>query len=120
MGSARKAPRRRPQQSRSQATLDFLMQATDELLMELGYERTTIPKIAQRAGMSAPAIYRYFPTKEALLAAWTEKLWRDGLAQVATTALELHTRRVPVREVIATLITFVVDLLGRGIAIHRS
>jgi AcrR family transcriptional regulator len=96
------------------------MQATDELLKELGYERTTIPKVAERAGMSAPAIYRYFPTKEALLAAWAEKLWRDGLAQIATTALDMHTRRVPVREIVATLITLVVDILGRSIAVHRS
>ncbi|WP_280449636.1 helix-turn-helix domain-containing protein, partial [Nocardia brasiliensis] len=34
---------------------------------EVGYQQTTVVAIARRAGVSAPAIYRRWPSREALL-----------------------------------------------------
>ncbi len=42
---------------------DAVLQATNELLEEIGYARLTIPLVAARAGATPPAVYRRFPTK---------------------------------------------------------
>ncbi|QBJ97408.1 TetR/AcrR family transcriptional regulator [Rhodococcus sp. ABRD24] len=41
--------------------------ATRRLLVDVGYQQTTIAAIARRAEVSAPAIYRRWPTREALI-----------------------------------------------------
>ncbi len=44
-----------------------VLQATRELLVEEGYQGTTMVAIAKRAGVGAPTLYRRWPTKEALV-----------------------------------------------------
>src|SRR5215813_8208092 len=56
-----------PQQERSRESLRKLLKAAAEVLGHHGVEGTTIPRIAQLAGMTPGAIYRGFPDKEALL-----------------------------------------------------
>ncbi|APE38054.1 TetR family transcriptional regulator [Nocardia mangyaensis] len=41
--------------------------AARQLLAEVGYPQTTIVAIAKRAGVNSPAIYRRWPTRQALL-----------------------------------------------------
>lgn len=48
---------------------DEILLAAKELFLEEGYDSTTIRKIADRVGISAPALYLYFRDKEALLLA---------------------------------------------------
>jgi AcrR family transcriptional regulator len=64
--------RKMPKQARAQATVDAILTATAELLVELGYDRTTTNAIARRAGVSIGSLYQYFPNKEALLTALCE------------------------------------------------
>jgi AcrR family transcriptional regulator len=44
-----------------------VVQATRELLVEAGYQGTTVVAIARRAGVGAPTIYRRWPSKELLV-----------------------------------------------------
>jgi AcrR family transcriptional regulator len=44
-----------------------VLQATRELLVEVGYQGATVVAIARRAGVGAPTIYRRWATKEALV-----------------------------------------------------
>jgi len=44
-----------------------VLQATRDLLVEVGYQGATVVAIARRAGVGAPTIYRRWPTKEALV-----------------------------------------------------
>lgn len=44
-----------------------VLEAARELLIELGYQGTTVVAIARRAGVGAPTIYRRWATKEALI-----------------------------------------------------
>lgn len=46
-----------------------ILQAAKELFLEEGYDSTTIRRIADRVGISAPALYLYFRDKEALMLA---------------------------------------------------
>jgi AcrR family transcriptional regulator len=48
---------------------DEILAAAKELFLEEGYAATTIRKIADRVGVSAPALYLYFSDKEAIMLA---------------------------------------------------
>jgi len=48
---------------------DEILVAAKELFLEEGYVATTIRKIADRVGVSAPALYLYFADKEAIMLA---------------------------------------------------
>jgi AcrR family transcriptional regulator len=52
---------------------DHIVDAATELFRSKGYESTTMEEIAERADVSPPTLYRYFPTKVALLIAF---LWK--------------------------------------------
>ncbi len=78
----------RPQQQRAIKTYEAILSATGELLREVGLERISTNIIAERAGVTVPALYRYFPNKYAVLNALGSRLlgarkavfehWQEG------------------------------------------
>ena len=56
-----------PKQARSQQSMRRLIDAAREILNEEGLEAATIPRIAERAGLSVGSVYRRFSDKDALL-----------------------------------------------------
>ena len=62
-------PRRSPVQARSAASVDAILEATIQVLLQVGKERLTTTKVALRAGVSVGTLYQYFPNKSALLKA---------------------------------------------------
>lgn len=77
------APRKRPVQARSRATVDALVEACAGLLAERGYARTTTNHIAERAGVNVASLYEYFPGKDAIVAQVAERLVARVLARLA-------------------------------------
>lgn len=73
INSIRFRPRKRPQQARSRALVDALVEATERVLTRSGYEAATTQAIADVAGVSIGSLYQYFPNKEALVAAVVER-----------------------------------------------
>lgn len=65
---------RRTQSERRASTQAALLEATLQTLRELGYAKTTTTEIVARAGVSQGALFRYYPTKEALLSAAAAEL----------------------------------------------
>jgi AcrR family transcriptional regulator len=63
------------------ATQAEILQAARHLLVEGGAERVTVRGIAAEVGMTAPALYRYFGGREALLSALCSSLY-DELADI--------------------------------------
>lgn len=53
---------------------EAVLNATIELLGEVGYSRLTIEAVARRAGVHKPAVYRRFPTKNDLVVASVRNL----------------------------------------------
>jgi AcrR family transcriptional regulator len=49
--------------------VDAILQATTQVLLNVGKERLTTTKVALRAGVSVGTLYQYFPNKSALLQA---------------------------------------------------
>ena len=61
------APKVTPAQSRAAETYEHLLDVTAQVLAEVGFEQLSTNLVCQRAGLSPPALYRYFPNKYALL-----------------------------------------------------
>jgi AcrR family transcriptional regulator len=69
-------------------TREQILQVTHDFLAEHGISALTLPELAKAAGVSAPTVYRYFPTVEALLTdflAWIRA--RIGHSREALVAL---------------------------------
>ncbi|MEZ5145401.1 MAG: TetR family transcriptional regulator [Acidimicrobiales bacterium] len=67
------ADRRRPQQQRSRAKVDALLDATDELLAAEGAAAVTTTAVTERAGVAVGTLYQYFAGVDALLGAVGER-----------------------------------------------
>jgi AcrR family transcriptional regulator len=59
--------KQRPVMRRSINTFELILSTAAELLAEVGIERLSTNLICQRAGLTPPALYRYFPNKYAVL-----------------------------------------------------
>ena len=62
--------RRREYQKRE--TRRLLLDTAYDLFLEKGYEKTTIKKLAERAGVAQGTIFKHFPDKTALIVAAIE------------------------------------------------
>jgi AcrR family transcriptional regulator len=64
----------KPRQARAIRTYEAILAAASELLVDVGVERISTNLIAERAGITVPALYRYFPNKYAVLNALAAQL----------------------------------------------
>lgn len=69
-----------PKQQRSHATRARLVDAAVAMLVEHGLAGATTPRIASRAHVSQGALFKHFPTKDAILAAAVEAMLRGFIA----------------------------------------
>lgn len=58
---------------------DRIIEAATDVFLRYGHARTTMGDIAEKAGISRPALYLVFPGKEDIFAAVIERLIRDRL-----------------------------------------
>ena len=76
-----RAPRKTPQQRRSQETVEAILDAAAQLFSESGFDSVSTNAVAARAGVSIGSFYQYFPNKLALLEALREchvkRLWGE-------------------------------------------
>lgn len=66
-------PRKQPLQERARATVEAILDATAQVLVQEGYERASTNRIAKRAGVSVGSLYQYFPNKQALVLAVAQR-----------------------------------------------
>jgi AcrR family transcriptional regulator len=66
--------RAQPKQERAQATYERLLDVAGALLGEVGLDRISTNMICARAGLTPPALYRYFNNKYAVLEALGRRL----------------------------------------------
>src|SRR5512147_1756795 len=118
-------------QEQSRRTRAALIEAATALLLDRGYEGTTLALLAQKVRMTKGAIYHHFPDKEALLRAVMEhvrRAWerevgahipRSGDALDRLQALFDHQARLIDREpslcLLVTGLTLQSRSLGRGL-----
>jgi len=92
-------PRKSASQERSRQTVNTILEATTRVLIKEGYDRSSTNKIAAVAGVSIGSLYQYFPSKEALVAAVSERhshqvlqMMRNTLVKVAADPIEVAAR----------------------------
>lgn len=102
--SAEATPLRQPQQERSRTTRRRLLEAAVECLTELGWTRTTVVVVAERAGVSRGAAQHHFPTREDLVGAAVNYVSEVQVEELQRLASELPTDDTRIDAVIAMLL----------------
>jgi AcrR family transcriptional regulator len=80
---------REPQQDRSRATRQRLLEAAVDSLAELGYAGSTVSVVAARAGVSRGAAQHHFPTRGDLFAAAVEYMTEVRMDEIRSQARRL-------------------------------
>ncbi len=117
---ARKRGRPPGQTAQGAAARDRLYATAMELIAARGFEATTLRDIAREAGVSPGLLYRYFPSKQAVVIALYDELsaeyarqaadlppgrWRDRFLSALTTSLDvLQPHRVALRALTPVLV----------------
>ena len=99
------ATRRAPVQERSRLTVTRILDAAAEIADEQGIDAVTTRAIADRAGVSYPSLYRFFPDRDAILGDLLERQCAD-----------LDARSIEAEQ--TWTITSVADLLNNEIDLH--
>ena len=93
-------PRVLPSSRRGRKTFERIFDATAELASELGFEGVNTNLVASRAGVNIASLYRYFPNKQAIFAAISERLSANFKAEIAGLVAQIDSGR-PWREAVA-------------------
>jgi AcrR family transcriptional regulator len=90
------AMRKRPQQARSRATIDAILDAAAHILGDRGWTGLTTNATAELAGVSIGSLYQYFPNKLALVEAVRRRHFDEVLAvlRAATDDKIVRRRRI--------------------------
>ena len=70
-------PKNKPRQKRAIETYERVLDVTARLLEEEGVERISTNLIAEKADVTPPTLYRYFPNKYAVLRALGDRLMQE-------------------------------------------
>lgn len=102
---------RKPQQQRSKATVDAIVEAGLILLATEGPPGTTTRRIAETAGVGVGSLYEYFDNREAVYRAMFQRMVADAVATIEPLTPQLV--RMPLREGTYELLRQVRALLER-------
>ncbi len=89
-----------PSSRRGRKTFERIFEATAELASELGFEGVNTNLVASRAGVNIASLYRYFPNKQAIFAAISERQSATFKAEIAGLVAQIDSGR-PWREAVA-------------------
>jgi AcrR family transcriptional regulator len=103
---------RRPQQTRSKATVDAIIEAAFIAVAERGTAATTTRHVAELAGVSVGSLYEYFANKEALFNALGQRFVDETVAMLKP--LQQKLVRLPIDEAVYTLLMEFGELLRRN------
>ena len=76
------ATKKQPAQQRAAETYERILEVTALTLADVGIERLSTNLVCERAGLTPPALYRYFPNKYALLSELGKRLMQAQNARV--------------------------------------
>lgn len=91
---------------------DEILERSFELVVESGLAGLTMKKVAERVGFTEPALYRHFPTKQALVLALAQRLGGRLLGPVRAIASEDAPAADRLRRILVHHLTLVSDTGG--------
>lgn len=105
----------RPSQTRSHDTFELIVETTGRLLERVGFEQLTTNLVCKEAGLTPPALYRYFPNKYAILKELGDRLmaaqdeaayaWLDRGGAIGSTLDERVGKSVEIQQAIIAITT---------------
>ncbi|GAO80198.1 MULTISPECIES: TetR/AcrR family transcriptional regulator [unclassified Sphingopyxis] len=108
------AARQPPKQDRARQTRERLLDVAGDLLADVGLERISTNMIAARAGLTPPALYRYFDDKYAVIEALGRRLM-EGQNDVLERWIARHSPGG-----IAGMADHIGELLAENAAVTRA
>jgi AcrR family transcriptional regulator len=93
--------------SRSEATAEHILDTAIGLFRENGFDETTMRGVASEAGVALGLAYHYFPSKEALVMAYYERMQTEH----RIVAIEKLTQACSLRDRLAMLLHTKLDIL---------
>lgn len=103
---------RKPQQQRSRATVDAIVEAGFQCLATRGLEGTTTRHIAERAGISVGTLYEYFKNKQDIYEVMFQRTIKDVVAMIEPLTARLVT--MDIRDGVRLLLEEFRELLMRN------
>jgi AcrR family transcriptional regulator len=103
---------RKPQQERSKATVDAIIEAAYICVAERGVAATTTRHIADVAGISVGSLYEYFGNKEAIFAAMNQRFVAEVVAMIKPLVPVIS--RLPIGEGIKSLLMHLQRFLSQN------
>ena len=103
--------RRQPVQARSRETVARILAATDELIASGGVEAATTRAIADRAGVSAPSLYRFFADRDEIF---------DSLLRTELASLEAHAEEMERTWAVGSIRDFVTRELDLHVSFYEE
>jgi AcrR family transcriptional regulator len=107
--------RKAPQQARSRATVDAILDAGAQVLGRLGWAKFTTNEVADAAGVSIGSLYQYFPNKNVLAEAIRQRHFDEVL--LALKAVGDDAR--PISERVEQLVAGMIAIHSVNPALHR-
>lgn len=109
---------RPPQQTRSQETLDRILDAAERVLEEKSFTEATLAEIMERAGVTVGAFYRRFPDKDALLHLLDERFFHQMQERANALLDPSHWQGASVAEILTEFARTAVEVYvaKRGVA----
>jgi AcrR family transcriptional regulator len=114
---SRTAPRKRPRQERSEATVDAILEAAANIFVADGYGAATTNRIAEAAGTSVGSLYQYFPSKDAIAVELARRFRATRLEFVRTELAAVGHK--PISTVIRALFTSFLQAEGIRPELYR-
>lgn len=111
---------RPPQQARSRATLDRLLDAAESMLSEKSWEECSVTEIARRAGSSVGAFYSRFPDKDGLLHALHERFVSEAFATVDAALHPVRWEGATIGEIMKATVSFCVEIYHERAGLIRA
>ena len=109
-----------PQQSRSQRTLNKILDAAETLLNDKSFQELTINDIVSEAGCSVGAFYGRFKDKDTLLHALDERLMHDLVTLIDTTIADPKWQTATLAETVAGLVQMDIEFNTHRIGVMRT
>jgi AcrR family transcriptional regulator len=109
-----------PQQSRSQETLDRILDAAESVLEVKAFPEATLAEIMEKAGVTVGAFYRRFPDKDALLHLLDERFFAELYARADAVLAPERWEGASLRDIVRGFAAEAVDLYRTRRGLLRS
>jgi len=100
---------RPPRQSRSQESLERILDAAEQVISEKGFDQATVAEIVRLANSSVGAFYGRFKEKDALLRCLHERFCEEAFATADAVLDPDRWRGQSIRQILSETIPFMVD-----------